>query len=105
MASVPARADHGAAGFNLINNSGQAFSNLVIRRTGTQAWHPLPATPAKPAKGIRAISAFADPDCAFDIRATLEDGTAATWSGVNLCEVKLLTLNRNEAGVTWVDYD
>lgn len=104
-APVPACAHHGAAGFNLVNNSGQALSNLAIRRTGTQGWQPLPATPPKPARGIRAISAFADPDCAFDIKATLEDGKEAIWLGVNLCEVKLLTLNRNEAGVTWADYD
>ncbi|MEO6248425.1 MAG: hypothetical protein ABIO85_07565 [Sphingomicrobium sp.] len=105
LGPAPAFAGHGASGFNLVNNSGQAISNLFIRRTGTQSWQPLPATPPKPAKGLRATSAFADPDCAFDIKATLEDGKEAVWAGVNLCEVKSLTLNRNEAGATWADYD
>ncbi|MEO7787107.1 MAG: hypothetical protein ABIR77_04700 [Sphingomicrobium sp.] len=105
LAPMRAIASHGAAGFNLVNNSGQALSNLFIRRTGTQSWLPLPAVPPKPAKGLRATSAFADPDCAFDIKATLEDGKEAVWAGVNLCEVKSLTLNRNDAGMTWADYD
>jgi hypothetical protein len=105
LAPRPAVAAHGATGINLVNNSGQAFSNLYIRRTGTQSWQPLPATPPKPPKGSRAVSPFADPDCAFDIKVTLEDGKEAVWPGLNLCEVKSVTLNRNEAGVTWADYD
>jgi hypothetical protein len=105
LAPLPAVAGHGAAGLNLVNNSGQSISTLYIRRTGTQSWQPLPATPAKPTKGARATSPFADPDCAFDIKVTLEDGKEAVWPGLNLCEVKSLTLNRNEAGLTWADYD
>ena len=105
IAPTPPASGHGAAGLNLVNNSGQAFSNLYIRRTGTQSWQPLPATPPRPPKGSHAISAFADPDCAFDIKVTLEDGKEAIWPGLNLCEVKSLTLNRNESGVTWADYD
>ena len=105
LVATPAMAGHGAAGMNLVNNTGQSISNLYIRRTGTTSWQPLPATPAKPPKGAKAVSPFADPDCAFDLKVTLEDSKEALWSGVNLCEVKSLTLNRNEAGVTWADYD
>ena len=32
-------------------------------------------------------------------------GGTAVWSGVNLCEAKAVTLNRNESGAAWVDYD
>jgi hypothetical protein len=39
------------------------------------------------------------------LRATLANGTTVTWNGVNLCDVKLLTLRRNDAGLAWVDYD
>ncbi|MEO5640991.1 MAG: hypothetical protein ABIQ98_04400 [Sphingomicrobium sp.] len=105
MVATPSLAGRGAAGMNLVNNTGQAISNLYIRRTGTTSWQPLPASPAKPAKGAKAVSPFADPDCAFDLKVTLEDSKEAVWGGVNLCEVKSLTLNRSEAGVTWVDYD
>ena len=105
LGPAPLLAARGAAGMNLINNTGQAISNLYIRRTGTTSWQPLSVSPAKPAKGARASSPFNDPDCAFDVKVTLEDSHEAVWPGVNLCEVKSLTLNRNEAGVTWVDYD
>ena len=105
VAPAPLVAGKGAAGLNLVNATGQTISNLYIRRTGTTSWQPLVATPPKPAKGIKATSAFSDPDCAFDLKVTLEDTTEAIWPGVNLCEVKSLTLNRNDKGVTWVDYD
>ena len=105
LSSAPVLAARGAAGMNLVNNTGQTISNLYIRRTGTQSWQPLAVSPAKPPKGARATSPFSDRDCAFDVKVTLEDSHEAVWSGINLCEVKSLTLNRNDAGVTWVDYD
>jgi hypothetical protein len=49
--------------------------------------------------------AFADPDCAFDIQARLSDGKSATFTGVNLCDVTVVTLNRGPGGDLWVDYD
>ncbi len=99
--SAPAVA--GASGFNLVNGTGANITALSIRRFGTQAWQPLAATPSA---GARSNVDFADSDCAFDIRATLAGGASTTWSGVNLCEVKSVTLNRNSAtGASWVDYD
>lgn len=105
MQANPAAAASGAAGLNLVNGTDQAITSLFIRRTGTDAWQPLTVTPPKSPRGGRATSPFKDPDCAFDIRATLDDGNAAVWTRVNLCEVKSLTLNRNAAGVTWADYE
>lgn len=93
----------GASGFSLVNGTGANITALSIRRFGTQAWQPLSAAPSA---GTRSQVDFADTDCAFDIRATLAGGASATWSGVNLCEVKSVTLNRNSAtGASWVDYD
>ena len=101
LGSTPALS--GAGGFNLVNSTGAHITSLSIRRFGTQAWQPLAATPSA---GARSQIDFADTDCAFDIRATLAGGASATWSGVNLCEVKSVTLNRNSAtGASWVDYD
>jgi hypothetical protein len=102
LGSAPVAAA-GATGFNLVNGTGSNITALAIRRFGTQAWQPLPATPSA---GARSQVDFSDSDCAFDIRATLAEGASATWSGVNLCEVKSVTLNRNSAtGASWVDYD
>ena len=99
--STPALA--GASGFNLVNGTGANITSLSIRRFGTQAWQPL-ATAAS--AGARTQVDFSNTDCAFDIQATLAGGTSVTWSGVNLCEVKSVTLNRNSAtGENWVEYD
>jgi len=99
--SAPALA--GASGFSLVNGTGASITSLSIRRFGTQSWQPL-ATAAS--AGARTQVNFSNTDCAFDIQATLAGGATAVWSGVNLCEVKSVTLNRNSAtGENWVDYD
>jgi len=97
---VPALA--AAGNFTLVNQTGSAISALQIRRVGTSAWQSLGGNPAN---GSRTAVAFANPDCAFDIKATLAGGQSATFSGVNLCDVTTVTLNRGPSGDVWVDYD
>ena len=93
----------GAGKFTLVNATGSDIVTLSIRRFGTEQWRTIPGSPRA---GARQPVSFADPDCAFDIRATLAGGVNATWSGVNLCEVKSVVLNRNSAGgATWTDYE
>jgi hypothetical protein len=91
----------GASSFTLVNGTGGGLASLSIRRAGTQDWKPLAAAPAP---GARSAVSFSDPDCAFDIQATV-GGNAVTWAGVNLCDVKSVTLNRDAAAGAWVDYD
>ena len=100
--SLPAPATAGASSFAVVNGVGADIMAMSIRRVGSGQWQPLSAAPAA---GKSAAAAFSDPDCAFDLRATLAGGASVTWSGVNLCDVKLLTLRRNDAGLAWVDYD
>jgi len=95
-ASAPAFAA-GASNFNLVNGTGGALGGLSIRRVGTNDWKPL-------AQGAGGSVQFSDPDCAFDIRATV-GGAPVTWGGVNLCGVKSVTLKRDAAAGAWVDYD
>ena len=97
--SAPAWA--GAGNFTLVNGTGRPITAVGIRRVGTDQWQSLAVAP--PA-GARAFVAFADPDCAFDIRASVA-GQTIVWAGVNLCDTKSVTLNRNESGAVWVDYD
>jgi hypothetical protein len=92
----------GASAFTLVNGTGGALSNVSIRRAGTDDWKPLGAAPAP---GARGAVQFSDPDCAFDIRATVGGAGPLTWAGVNLCHVKSVTLNRDPAAGAWVDYD
>jgi hypothetical protein len=100
VAPVPALAD--ASSFTLVNATAANMTSVQIRRSGTESWKPLGVAPAA---GTRGAVPFSDPDCAFDIEAALAGGGTAVWSGVNLCEAKIVTLNRNDSGAVWVDYD
>ena len=100
MPAAPSQA--GASSFSIVNGAGADISTLAIRRVGSPRWQDLNiVAPLGKAAAIQ----FSDPDCAFDLRATLITGATVTWSGVNLCDVKLVTLRRNDAGFAWVDYD
>ncbi len=92
----------GASSFMLINGTGTGLAELSIRRAGTQDWKPL-GTP--PSAGARSAMNFKDPDCAFDIRATVAGSGPVTWAGINLCDVKSVILHRDSSAGAWVDYD
>jgi hypothetical protein len=100
--ATPLPALAAAGNFTLVNRTGAAISGLQIRRVGTSGWISLGGNPAN---GARTAVAFGDPDCAFDIKATLAGGASATFPGVNLCDVTTVTLNRGPSGDVWVDYD
>ena len=102
MTASPVHALAGAGNFTLVNRTGANISSLQIRRVGTSAWQQLGGNPAT---GSRVAVAFANPDCAFDIQASLSDGKKAVFGGVNLCDVTVVTLNRGPSGDLWVDYD
>jgi hypothetical protein len=102
MMLAPVSANAAAGNFTLVNKTGTNISAMSIRRAGTSAWSPLGGTPAN---GSRTAVAFANPDCAFDIKADLAGGGSATFTGVNLCDVTVVTLNRGPTGDLWVDYD
>jgi hypothetical protein len=100
---VPVSPAHsGASNFTLVNGTGGALSELSIRRSGTEEWKPLGSAPAA---GARAPISFSNPDCAFDIRATIPGAGPVTWAGINLCDVKSVTLKRDGSAGAWVDYD
>lgn len=86
----------GASNFKLIDGTGKGVSEVVIRRAGTNDWKPL---------GSPGRVQFDDPDCAFDIQAKVAGSDPVTWAGINLCDVKSVTLKRDETAGAWVDYD
>jgi hypothetical protein len=98
----PLLAAPGASGFTLVNRTGAPLQELSIRRAGTNEWKPLGTAPSP---GARATIQFKNPDCAFDIRATVPGKGPVTWTGVNLCDVKSVILNRDPSAGAWVDYD
>ncbi len=99
-APAPALAD--ATNFTLVNGTGAGLADVVIRRAGTTDWKSLGAAPVA---GARSPVQFKDPDCAFDIRASVPGTGQVTWTGVNLCDVKSVTLKRDGSIGAWVDYD
>lgn len=101
MSSSVALAGQGASSFTLVNGTSGGLGELSIRRVGSSDWKPLGASPAA---GQRGPVQFQDPDCAFDIQAKV-GGQSVTWAGVNLCDVKSVTLKRDDAAGPWVDYD
>ena len=101
MVAQPVHALAGAGNFTLVNRTGANISSMQIRRVGTAAWQALGGNPAV---GSRVAVAFADPDCAFAIQARLA-GKSVTFTGVNLCDATVVTLNRGPGGDLWVDYD
>lgn len=104
MLALPAPAAAQADNFTIVNATGISLSSLAVRRFGTDQWLPLVVDPVPvPDKG-RGAAQFKNQDCAFDLRGTLPNGETVVWSGVNLCEVKTLTLNRGANGELWVDY-
>ena len=96
LAAPAAPAIAGASNFNLVNGTSNGLSQVTIRRAGTSDWKPL---------GAPGPVTFSDPDCAFDIRATVAGSGPVTWAGINLCGVKSVTLKRDETAGVWVDYD
>ena len=105
LALSPASLSAQAASFTLVNNTEIAFTGLMARRAGTQPWLPLGVSPVPLPRSGRGAVTFSDPDCAFDLQATLPDGRVVVWPRVNLCEAKVVTLNRGADGSLWVDYD
>jgi hypothetical protein len=92
----------GASNFVLVNGTGGALADVSIRRAGTSAWKKLGTAPAA---GARGAVQFSDPDCAFDIQAKVAGGGPVTWAGINLCDVKSVTHEKDENAGAWVDYD
>lgn len=92
----------GAQNFTLVNGTSVPLGEVAIRRAGTTDWKPLGRSPDA---GARGPVKFADPDCAFDLRATSANGQPVTWAGVNLCDVKSVTLRKDDSAGAWVDYD
>jgi hypothetical protein len=98
----PSPAAGGASGFTLVNGTPGPLGDVAIRRAGSNDWKPLGTAPLA---GARGSVQFKDPDCAFDIRANVAGAGPVTWAGINLCDVKSVTLKKDDSAGAWVDYD
>ena len=91
-----------ASPFVLVNGTGNDVGEVQVRRAGTQEWRKLATAPSA---GGRGNVDFKDPDCAFDLQASVPGVGPVTWTGVNLCDVKSVVLKRDPQAGAWVDYD
>lgn len=90
--------------FALVNKAGATIETLSIRPAdGSVGWRSFGAG-AVPAGARSAMPSPGGQLCAFDLRARL-GGAEVTWSSVNLCDVRTVTLHRRPDGTLWVDYD
>ena len=101
-AVTPSPALAEASAFVLVNGTGADVGDVQVRRAGTQDWRKLGPAPSA---GARGNVDFKDPDCAFDLQASVPGVGPVTWSGVNLCDVKSVVLKRDPQAGAWVDYD
>lgn len=101
-AVLPTTAFAQASAFVLVNDTGADVGEVQVRRAGTQDWRKLGNAPTA---GARGHVDFKDPDCAFDLQASVPGVGPVTWSGVNLCAVKSVVLKRDPQAGAWVDYD
>lgn len=91
--------------FVLVNGTGAAIEQLSIRPADQSSpWRSLGSGGSVAAGAKQAMPSPGGQLCAFDLRARVA-GTNLTWSSVNLCDVKSVTLNRRPDGILWVDYD
>ncbi|HUG45352.1 MAG TPA: hypothetical protein VMK31_02420 [Sphingomicrobium sp.] len=105
LAVSPAPAAAQAASFMLVNNTDIPLTAIEARRFGTQQWRQVVVAPTPvAASGGQGTADFSDEECAFDLQATLPDGRRVVWRAVNLCEARVVTLNRTADGQLWVDY-
>ena len=92
------------APFVIANGSGVVFDQIDVRPAdGSGSWKPLRAAPLSPSARAE-VQPPAGEDCGFDLQAKA-GSVSMTWPNVNLCDVKVVTLNRRADGTLWVDYD
>jgi hypothetical protein len=102
LAAAPAFADDWD--FILINNSGKGIKNVELAPTGTTTWQAFKQDPERKREPVTKAGARMTvhfdkgPTCKYDIKATFENDTSSTWTGVNVCDNSYVTVKYNGAG-------
>jgi hypothetical protein len=96
-------AGSGPAPFTLANGTAAPLEEVALRAVAATEWRPLAPGPL-PAGARLALPSPGGEACLFDIRAT-SAGRSYQWRDVNLCDVKVVILNRRADGILWADYE
>ena len=94
----------GSSSRYLIEIAGPDCVEPGVTATGYTATVTRPSGAVAPEVFV-ALSATINGTASGTIRATLPDGRTVVWPGVNLCQVKVVTLNQKAGGALWVDYE
>lgn len=89
--------------FTLVNGTRAPLEDIRAKLTNGQGdWRPL--GPGRLSPGARgAVAPLGGEDCAFDVEARSGPGVVR-WSGVNLCDVRVVVLNQAPDGTPWAEY-
>lgn len=84
--------------FTITNNTGHVVTTLNVSPTGDDQWGPDILGREVLANGESAQISFerGETQCAWDIKATYDDGDTTDARNVNLCEVATVTLTAGE---------
>ncbi len=85
----------------VVNGTGADIQSVEVRDGPRGSWS---GSAMRASNGARTSWSFDNDRCAYDLKVTLAGGESVTFSGVNPCDARQLTLRRNGAS-GWVDYD
>lgn len=84
--------------FVLINSSGKPIKGVEVSAAGADKWVANKVDPeakrdgsTKPG-GRMTVHFDKGSGCKYDLKATFEDGSTATWSGINVCDNAFVTI-------------
>jgi len=93
IASVAAPAFAGDRDFTLVNKTGYQINKVFVGPHSAASWgNDLMGSGVFVDDGSLDVSFTGGGSCHWDLRVDYDDGTAATWSDINLCETNKISL-------------
>ena len=89
--------------FELVNKTGYPIKHLHVSEANNNAWEEdvLGRDVLNDGESFELAFAKGEKTCKWDMKVVYDDGEAAVWEGLNLCEISKLTLRWNKnTGVT-----
>jgi hypothetical protein len=102
--ATPAQA--GQQDFVILNKTGYPIEEVYVSASSKDEWEEdVLGRDILPAGERTKISFSSDENaCLWDLKVVYEDGEAAEWQGVNLCEISVVALSYNrKTGETWAE--
>jgi hypothetical protein len=108
LAGIAAPALAGTQDFTVLNKTGHPISELYVSASAKDNWEEDVLGRDILADGDRTTIRFAgdESSCLWDIKVIYSDGEDASWQGVNLCKVSVVSLSYDaDTGKTMAETD